>query len=164
MKFTQTDLRLAVNHLAFDMFYFRLYAERYPQYQSNGEDRACYQTMIYALLLHFRVLLHFFYGTPKNDDCCAEHFRILPGFEAAFPRSIHAKPLWEEELRIHLNKRLAHFTATRWTENAPSMNYYAARFNDVLVLIQRFAAALPGEVGQYFAARMNFWDEQYGHL
>jgi len=104
MKYTQTDLTLAVNHLAFDMFYFRLYAERYPQYQSNGEHRACDQAMIYALLLH------------------------------------------------------------RWTENAPSMNYYAARFNDVLVLIQRFAAALPGEVGQYFAARMNFWDEQYDHL
>jgi len=164
MKFTETDLRLAVNHLAFDMFHFRLYAERYSKYESNTEHRACYQAMIYSLLLHFRVLLHFFYGTPRNDDCCAEHFRILSGFELAFPPSIHARPLWEEEVRVHLNKRLAHFTATRWTENQPPMNYYVARFKEVLHLIPRFEAALPGEVGQYFTAQMNFWDGQYGRL
>jgi hypothetical protein len=163
MKFTETDLRLAVNHLAFDMFHFRLYAARYPKYQGNAEHHACYQAIVYSLLLHFRVLLHFFYGTPKNDDCCAEHFRILPSFEAAFPPSIHARPPWEEELRIHLNKRLAHFTATRWTENPPTLNDYAARFKEIVDLIQRFEAALPGEVGLYFAAKMKFWDQQYRH-
>src|SRR2546422_1698283 len=163
MQFTETDLRLAVYHLAFDMFHFRLYAESYPKYQWKTEHKVCFQAMIYSLLLHFRVLLHFFYGTPWNDDCCAEHFRVLPGFEVAFPPSMHARPLWEEEVRIHLSKRLAHFTATRWTENQPSMNYFAARFDEVLHLIQRFETALPGDVGQYFAARMNFWDGQYNH-
>jgi hypothetical protein len=163
MQFKETDLRLAVKHLAFDMFHFRLYAEGYPKYQGKTEHNVCFQAMIYSLLLHFRVLLHFFYGTPGNDDCCVEHFRVLRGFEVAFPPSIHARPLWEEEVRIHLNKRLAHFTATRWTENAPPMNCYAARFDEVLHLIQRFETALPGEVGRHFAAEMNFWDGQYSH-
>jgi hypothetical protein len=161
MTFTETDLRLAVNHLAFDMFHFRLYADRYLKYERNAEHRSCYQAMIYSLLLHFRVLLHFFYGNPRKDDCCAEHFRMLPGFEAAFPPSIHARPSWEEEVRIHLNKRLAHFSATRWSENPPPMNYYAARFREALDLIQRFEAALPGEVGRHFTAKMNFWARQY---
>jgi hypothetical protein len=161
MQFTEIDLRLDVNHLAFEMFHFRLYAERYPKYQTKAEHKVCFQAVIYSLLLHFRVLLHFFYGTPSKDDCCAEHFRVLPGFELAFPASIHARPLWEEEVRIHLNKRLAHLTATRWTENPPPMDYFAARFDEVLYLIQRFETALPGEVGQQFAARMNSWDGQY---
>ena len=159
MKFTETDLRLAVNHLAFDMFHFRFYSERY---QKEAMHNACFQAMIYSLILHFRVLLHFFYGTPQNDDCCAEHFRILPGFEEAFPPSIHTRPLWEKEVRTHLNKRLAHFTATRWTVNPPAMDYYASRFAGMLDLIQRFEAALPGEVGRCFTARMGFWASQYG--
>ncbi len=153
-----------MNHLAFDMFHFRLYAKRYPRYQSNAEHRACYQAMIYSLLLHFRILLHFFYGTPKNDDCCAEHFRMLPGFEAAFPTSIHSRPPWEKRMVFQLNKRLAHFTATRWRENQPSLNEFAARFGEVLELTQRFQAALPGEIGHHFAAKMDFWDHHYGDL
>src|SRR5260370_25832012 len=114
------------------MLHFRIYVHRYGQYMHSKEHRACYQAMIYSLLLHFRLLLHFFYGSPRGDDCCAKHFRILPGFEVAFPPSIHERPIWEEDLRKHLNKRLAHFTATRWTENQPPMNYYAARFTEVL--------------------------------
>jgi hypothetical protein len=60
VKFTENDLRLAVNHLAFDMFHFRMYAQ---QYMLSKEHRACYQAMVYSLLLHF------FYGSPRADDC-----------------------------------------------------------------------------------------------
>ncbi len=158
----EIELRMAVNHLAFDMFHFRLYAEMYPRLYGHAQHRACYQAMVYSLLLHFRLLLHFFYGKPnRDDDCCVEHFRMLPGFNAAFPVELQTRPLWEPEMREHLNKRLAHFTSIRWRENAPSLNYYAARFREVLVLIEKFQAALSGEVGMFFTNKMSFWEAQY---
>jgi hypothetical protein len=164
MVFDERDLRLAVNHLAFDMFHFRLYVQMYEDRTHIYSHRVHYQAVIYSLLLHFRVLLHFFYGTPRQDDCCAEHFRKLPGFEAAFPPSIHARPIWEQELAKHLHKRLAHFTATRWDKNQPPMNYYAAHFKEVLELVGAFEAALPGEIGHHFSAKMDFWKQQYRNL
>jgi hypothetical protein len=111
----EIELRMAVNHLAFDMFHFRLYTEMYPRLYRHPQHRACYQAMVYSLLLRFRLLLHFFYGKPnRDDDCCVEHFRMLPGFDAAFPVELQTRPLWEPEMREHLNKRLAHFTSIRW--------------------------------------------------
>ncbi len=157
MVFKEPDLRIAAVHLAFDMFHFRQYAATHEQLQNDPNHRACYQAMIYSMLLHFRVLMHFFYVKPDRDDCCAEHFRVLPGFEAAFPPSIHVPPIWEEEVRTHLNKRLAHFTATRWKENQPPLNYYTARFPEVLELTRRFQASLPDEIRHHFSERMNFW-------
>jgi hypothetical protein len=64
-------------------------------------------------------------------------------------------------MRDHLNKRLAHFTSIRWRENPPSMNYYAARFSEVSELIDKFQAALSGEVGMFFTKKMNFWQDNY---
>jgi hypothetical protein len=153
MTFTEVDLRSAVNHLAFDMFHFKHYAATHQTLLHDANHRVCYQATIYSMLLHFRVFLHFFYGQPKRDDCCAEHFRILPGFEQKFPASLHAVPIWEEELRIHLNKRLAHFTATRWKQNQPPLAYYTARFPEILDLVNRFEAALPGEFGHHLLSR-----------
>src|ERR1700685_3733691 len=125
VTFPESDLLHAGEHLAFDVFYFRLYADRYRTYRSDMQYKESHQAVLYALLLHFRLLLHFFYGKPQHDDCCAEHFRSLPGFEAGFPPEIHTVPPWEGEVRRHLNKRLAHFAATRWKTPRPDMDYYA---------------------------------------
>jgi len=157
MVFTDVELRNAVRHLAFDMSHFRLYAGVHEG--RTHQTGLCSQAITYSLLLHFRLLLHFFYGKPKGDDCCVDHFRVLPGFDVAFPSS--NPPVWEKELRQHLNKRLAHFTATRWNENAPSMNYYASHFTHVLAQISAFERAVPGEVGNHFRTHMRDWENRY---
>jgi hypothetical protein len=157
MVFQEPDLKLAVTDLAFDVFHFQLYVE---MHRRLGEG-ACRQAVFYSLLLHFRLLLHFFYGIPKQDDCCVEHFRIFPGFEAKFPPELLAKPPWARDVLNQLHKRLAHFTATRWTEKAPAMNYYAPYFNEVMTLIRAFEEALPGEVGEQFSAKLNSWKANY---
>jgi hypothetical protein len=41
------------------------------------------------------------------------------------------------------------------------MNYYAARFNEILELIREFEAALPREIGHHFTGKMNHWKTQY---
>jgi hypothetical protein len=161
MSFTELDLRTAARHLAFDMFHFRLYAKMYEDRSQTYTHQAYFQAVIYALLLHFRLLLHFFYGEPKHNDCCAEHFRVLPGFETAFPPSIHVRPKWEEEVRMHLNKRLAHFTDTRWNGMQPSMDYYAAHFGEITKLLDAFEMALPGDVKRDFEEKIQSWNKQY---
>jgi hypothetical protein len=160
VTFQESDLRMAVRDLAFDMAHFEHYAKTYTSLYSPLH-RACYQATIYSLLLHFRILLCFFFSAPQGDDCCVEHFRILPGFDAAFPGSLQTPPLWLPEMRTNLNKRLAHFTATRWKENPKPLDYYAARFGEVLTLIQAFQRALPGEIGMHFSDRLNMWKSQY---
>jgi hypothetical protein len=155
--YNQADLEKAAEQIAFDMFHFRLYAS---EYKRMG-DAMCFQAILYALLLHFRLLVDFFYATPVKDDCCAEHFRVLPGFETAFPPSIHVAPSWKDEVRLNLHKRLAHFTATRWKERRPNMDYYAKHFDEITRLIEAFAKALPGNVGVIFAQKFNQFKNQY---
>ena len=86
---------------------------------------------------------------------------MLSGFATIFPPTVHAPPIWEREVHMQLHKRLAHFTATRWTENQPPLVYYTARFPEVVELIRLFETALPGEIGQHFSAKMKFWEMQY---
>lgn len=137
------------------MVHFRLYAATYRLLKG-----ACYQATIYSMLLHFRILIHFFYGPGKyEDDCWVGDFRALPGFDAAFPS--YVTPTWERDVRVNLNKRLAHFTIVRWRDNQPTLNYYTVHFAEVLELIQRFEAALPGEIGQHFSKSVAFWKSQY---
>jgi hypothetical protein len=48
------------------MFHFKYYAATHQKLLRG--HRACYQATKYSTLLHFRVLLHFFYGTPREDE------------------------------------------------------------------------------------------------
>jgi hypothetical protein len=118
--------------------------------------------VIYSLLLHLRVLVDFFFVAPKSDDCRVGHFRSLPAFEAAFPGKITVPSQEEiEELRLNLNKRLAHLTATRWREARPPRDYYARYFDDIDALLALFEKALPDDVGLEFTCAMRMWEQAH---
>jgi hypothetical protein len=156
MPIRKDELPKALEHLAFDICHFRLYVERLRS-GSTQQDRASFQAMLYALLLHFRLLIDFFYGKPTQDDCCVCNFDPLDGFEQAFPASLRQEPKWKAEVSGHLNKRLAHFTASRWRETRPPMDYYAQHFGTILDLISRFEQALPPESRQQLGRGKRMW-------
>ena len=67
----ESELPIAVKHLAFDLFYFGLYRSLIKDFMFVLTNPAASQAITYALLLHFRVILDFFYTTqPIKDDCC----------------------------------------------------------------------------------------------
>jgi hypothetical protein len=102
--------------------------------------------MLYALLLHFRVLLDFFYRPPRLDDCSVRHFRVLPEFADAYPEQNERAPDGALSVSDHLNKRLAHITAERWRSAPPGMEYYEAYFPGIDRLITAFEEALPNDL------------------
>jgi hypothetical protein len=156
--FDREEFKQAVYHLAFDVHHFRLYFRLLEERRPTPGGHACYQAMLYSVLLHFRVLIDFFYRTPKHDDCCAVSFGVLPDFAAAFP-----KPEMSKELRQvcqDLNKRLVHFTATRWRVRQPSMDYYETHFDGISQLIDTFRSALPADIKQTLDVRLRQWEHQ----
>jgi len=124
MFFDRTELAIAAHHLAFDIHHFRFYARLHKEGRLTAFGPAVHQAFLYSLLLHFRILLDFFYKEPLQDDCCVGHFRALPEFEAAFPPAMYIPPVGARDVSVNLNKRLAHMTATRWREKQPHMAYY----------------------------------------
>jgi hypothetical protein len=142
------ELKPAAKHIAFDMYHFRYYAGLYHRPSVHPFRQA----VIYSLLLHFRVLLGFFYRSPtQDDDVWIGDFQALPEFAATFPEIV-VRPE-TRELSKNLNKRLAHFTATRWRERQPDMGYYAGYFPGIEGMIASFTAALPSELRQVFLER-----------
>jgi len=159
MTFDRSELVRAAPHVAFDIYHFRIYAKLYKELLSPFSPVP--QAIVYSLLLHFRVLLDFFYKNPVEDDCWVGHFRVLPGFEAAFPQAIHTPPPGARQVSINLNKRLAHLTATRWREKAPDMAYYSNYFEGIEKLIVAFQAALPNDVRQSFDCELQRFEVLY---
>lgn len=160
MSFEKEALKKAAKHIAFDMYHFRLY-ERMYKGRSPSITPTIHQAVIYSLLLHFRVLLDFFYRKPTQDDCGVGHFRVLPEFDAAFPAAFQLPPNGAREISISLNKRLAHFTATRWTERQPDMEHYAKHFDRINTLIDSFQEALPQDMQQVFLTSMHEWRRRH---
>jgi hypothetical protein len=161
MSFDRAELTTAVHHLAFDIHHFRFYGRVLKEGRLTALHPAVSQAILYSLLLHFRVLLDFFYKKPKHDDCCVGHFRVLQAFTAAFPTSINTPPPSSEEVSANLNKRLAHMTATRWREDQPDMSYYTDYFEGIDKLIVAFRAALPDDVGQPLDKRLDELEARY---
>jgi hypothetical protein len=162
VTFDEDQLKKAVKYLAFDVHHFRCYARLHRE----GRLRACAptvgQAVLYSLLLHFRLLLDFFYGPPRFDDCWAGHFRVFPGFAAAFPSEIlEPTPEDARAVSVNLNKRLAHLTATRWEKKAPPMNYYDKYFDGIEKLIVAFQAALPDDVRRVFTTAVREWEGKH---
>lgn len=156
------DLEKAVVHLAFDVQHFLCYVELHKNLKLVCVCPAAAQAVAYAMLIHLRLLLDFFYGPPKQDDCWVGDFKALPGFSVAFPEQILSPTCDERQLlSTHLNKRLAHLTATRWRERAPSMDYYEQHFADVARLIDRFTDALPGELQATFLRERYKWEKRH---
>ena len=142
----ESELPIAVKHLAFDLFYFGLYRSLIKDFMFVLTNPAASQAITYALLLHFRVILDFFYTTqPIKDDCCVTHFiQLSPAFKANFPAVV--RPLWLTEVRDSLHKRLAHMTATRWREPRPEMDYYRKYFGDIDGLTETFLKGIPADL------------------
>jgi hypothetical protein len=155
--FGPDELTKAAEHLAFEILHFR----SYTVLKNNQELRAicptASQAIGYALLLHLRVLIEFFYCEPEQDDCHVAHFRALPGFTAAFPPDIHERTEHTDEVAKHLNKLLAHFTATRWEEHRPRWDYYDEYCPLIEKLATRFEAALQGDAKAGYDAGRGRW-------
>jgi hypothetical protein len=154
--FNKAELEKAVKELAFDVQHYRCYARLYRE----GDLRKCSPTVEhavrYSLLLHFRLLLDFFYAQPEDDDCCVDHFRVLPEFAATF--RLTTKPRSLEAVRTTLHKRLARLSATRWTHDAPPFRYYASHLDRIDKLIVKFENALPDDVKHIFTEHIRRWD------
>lgn len=150
MQLTENQLKKAVKDLAFDVQHFRCYVQMHRNATLDGHPTAG-QAVRYALLLHMRVLLDFFYGPTREDGVGVGHFRrTFPEFGTRFPKIKTPKPRDAEEVRVNLHKRLAHFTASRWEKQTPDMNYYARHFDDMEALIVSFQDALPHNLRAVF--------------
>ena len=162
-SFEEKELMSAATDVAFEMASFRFYSRVYRgEIRPPTFSRACSQAMNYALLVHLRVLLGFFHGQPKNDDCCVQHFARLAGFANSFSPQVHLSAEERKELRQNLNRRLAHFSATRWEKTQRSMGYYAKSFKHVEAQIAAFENALPAAIRAAFTEATQRCDGFYG--
>jgi len=158
MVLDKVELRKSLDHLAFDVQHFRCYIDLRNNSRLGQLCPAARQAVVYSLLLHLRLLLDFFYGPPRLDDCWVGHFRVLPGFSRVFPSKL-SKGDAARELSIHLHKRLAHLTATRWRKRAPSMTYYEKYFQQIDELIDIFGKALPDDLRASFEVELKRWEK-----
>jgi hypothetical protein len=156
MTFGKKELTKAVKELAFDVQHFRCYVRLYREGSLRKCSPTVEQAVRYSLLLHFRLLLDFFYEQPSDDDCCVDHFRVLPGFATTFRLTPNTRTL--EAVRKTLHKRLGHLTATRWRRKAPPISYYASHFDRIDKLIVKFEGALPDDMRHIFAEHIRHWN------
>jgi hypothetical protein len=61
------------------------------------------------------------------------------------PRYSCAEPAWYKDVKVNLNRRLAHITTDRWRSDALYMNDYLAHTADVDALIAAFIENLKPE-------------------
>ena len=155
--FSPAELENAVEHLAFEMQHFRSYGKLYNNVKLTAFSKTASQAIRYSLLVHLRVLVDFFYSEPTQDDCHIEHFNVLPGFEAAFPAILHSRTQDTSDMSVHLNKLLAHMTATRWENRRPAMDYYDKYSLTIDGLITKFEAALPTTLKAVYAREYLKW-------
>jgi len=160
--FRRPVLRKALPHIAFDIYHYECYATLWSQPQLRARSSAAQQAMIYALLLHLRLLLVFFYRPSKFDDCNLDRFSILPGFMHRFGKLRHRRQV--EKTIENLNKRLAHITARRWRVRAPIMQYYTAIDPELRVLIARFESALPKNWREEYLVEKQRWANSHPPL
>jgi hypothetical protein len=143
-RFDKQELTHALEHLAFEIRWFRIFEQRAKDGSLHLRDSSCGQAVGYCVLIHFQILLAFFYDTqPRKDDVVVTDFRAMRGFSKAFPT---VRDLSQEErngVLEELNKRLAHQTARRWREKAPNMDFYRQYFVHLNHLIDDFVRALP---------------------
>lgn len=158
--FTVDELKKAVEHLSFEMQHFRCYSKLHRNAEFARFGGATHQAVGYALLLHLRLLIDFFYReAQQGDDCKVDHFNVLDGFEAAFPASIHLHSPQTRQMSVYLNKLLAHMTAIRWEKSTrPPMSDYYEFLPTIDDLITRFEAALPEDVRQVYLKHYRYWE------
>jgi hypothetical protein len=156
--FSTDELIKGAENIAFEIFHFRSFAVLKNSRELRTICPAATQAIGYALLLHLRVLMEFFYCEPEqHDDCRVVHFRVLPSFMTAFPPDIHERTSHTDEVTRYLNKRLAHFTATRWEEHRPAWDYYDEYSPLIEKLATRFEGALQTDVKAAYDRGQRMW-------
>ena len=160
---TEDAIKRSVEHVAFEFYHFQLYGDLI-QMRIAGRGgpvmaEALFQAVGYQYLMHQRALLDFFYSdTGQDDDLLASDFCILNGFSVKLGSlPWENPPRWSRDVKVHLNKRLAHITSPRWKEPAPAMNYYHQYFPEICNLISAFRSALPSEFATKLSERMDRW-------
>jgi hypothetical protein len=143
--FWPNELMQAAEHIAFEIQHFRCYSVLKRSNDLSALCPAAAQAVGYALLLHLRVLIEFFFCDPEQDDCHVVHFRVIAGFADAFPLAIHERAKHTNEVVKYLNKFLAHFSAIRWEAHRPAWDYYDEYSPTIEALAARFECALSGE-------------------
>ena len=164
-EINRDELKKAVEYLAFDMYHFRCYTKLYKNPKLGMFCPAAHQAVLYALLVHLRLLVDFFHNkAEKPDDCRLDHFKALPEFRAAFPASTKQDRKWAEKVGRNLSKRLVHFTATRWLKTQPNMKYYEEFGVTIDDLITKFQAALPQDLREVFEVHYRNWERNHPPL
>jgi len=156
---TLNDLPQATEHLAFEVVYFRLLSDE--QFVKTIPNYGIVQAVGYAQLIHFRVLLAFFYpGKTYDDDCTVNDFmRLLDEFDKRFPIAMRTNPAWTKAMKTALNKRLAHFSSARWLDHpTPDWSMYRGPMKELDAVIHAFHIALPDSLRQIFERRIRHWE------
>ncbi len=155
--FWPNELIQAAEQIAFEIQHFRCYSALKSNNDLSALCPAASQAVGYALLLHLRILIEFFFSEPEQDDCHVVHFRVIVGFTDAFPSAIHERTTRTDEVVKYLNKLLAHFSATRWEEHRPAWDYYDEYSPTIEALSARFEQALPGEFKSAYEKGYRKW-------
>ena len=100
------------------------------------------------------MLIAFFYVEPKDDDLCYSHFPPEHGktFE---PRNIPDL----KGLRKNLNKRVAHFTATRLALQ-PDVQYYLDKGGEIDEVLTTFIDSLDPQMKAAFTSRLQQFESR----
>jgi hypothetical protein len=138
-------------HLSFEINRFRLAASFWGKCQ---HDRLVDAMIRESCLIHFRLLLDFFY--PRIDPQFSKHNDIfvsdfLPDPEAIRPefRELLKEPPWLKGYRDQLDWRLAHLTLNRFQFEGHRWEA-SQQFQHVERLISLFLADLPGDLRDCF--------------
>jgi hypothetical protein len=156
-------LRNSLSDLAFEFHHFRAYQRLLQESALHSHGPLCpatRQAVIYALLLHLRLLIDFFYGSPGQDDLPAAHFSTLVGFRVGFLETLTAKPEWISDVKMNLNKRLVHVTETRRKEKGPRLTYYSTHFPEIDASISGFIDALPEQFREILKREMEAYESR----
>lgn len=157
MTMTRKDLCNALEHLAFEVHHFQCFSKLYKNRKLARMCPAATQAVHYALLIHMRLLLEFFFIKPKRDDVSVMHFAdaIDPGVVSA------SQAQWEEaelkELRSQLNRKLAHFSKDRWIGQRTPMDFYMQYASRLDRQIEVFIDALPADMRERYERGLRRW-------
>lgn len=153
----KSELSEGVAEIAFEFTFFRQYRSAYEKYKV-GDLSVQRQATTNALLLTTRLVLGFFCDKPKSDDISIQHFlNFLPAFKQKFNRKVIAQLDLTEDIVVHLHKRLAHLTATRWRQKSKSSDAYEKHFDDIEAAISQFEMALPSDLKTVYDAGVRRW-------
>jgi hypothetical protein len=79
-------------------------------------------------------------------------------FNTRFPPQLLAPTTESKEMKMWLNKLLAHLTATRWESERPTMDVYDRYGLTIETLSCRFEASLPDDMRSTYLQHYRAWE------